>query len=278
MPANSHDKAGAAPELSHASARDPARGSSRSTSRPASPWARRRSSSERHARVVVDRPRRAGGARSAGPADPPAHVGRPRADRARLPVLRRTAARPSWSRGPRALGARPRRARAARSTPRSRRRPRCSRRSRGCSRSCRRRRSRRRRCGTSRCCCSSRRSSWSSSSRRPAASRSGSFAFDEPVDPGSRAGRREYLNEQRRRAAARHAPAAARGSRTRGSRSASARSSRSLRPGVHGARAGRAAAVRRRRRRAARRAARRTSSRPAARCWSCSSGAPRCSR
>ena len=99
--------------------------SSRSTSRPASPSARRRSSSGPSSRLALDRAHRARRARGARPAHASAHLRRARPDRERLPLLRRRAARP----------ARPAAAPASRSTctrrapssrPRCRRRPRCS--------------------------------------------------------------------------------------------------------------------------------------------------------
>ena len=111
----------------------------------------------RPARLAVDGPRRAGGAREPRAAHASAHVRGTRADRARLPLLRRRAARAASSRSrPRSRSTS--RRRATRSSRRCRRRPRCSRRSRGCSRSSPRRRSRRRTCGTWRCCSCSR--SW----------------------------------------------------------------------------------------------------------------------
>ena len=136
-------------------------GWSRSTSRPASPSARRCSSSAPGMRVssstVRSRARRARGARAAHAS---AHVRRPHPDRERLPRLRRGARRRD-RRAPRAARARRRRRSGRSSRRRSGARRRRCRRRRACSRSSRRPRSRRRRCGTSTC---------SSCSRAPSSS------------------------------------------------------------------------------------------------------------
>ena len=141
----------------------------------------------RDARLALDGAERAGRARAARPAHAPAHLGGPRPDRPRLPLLRDATCSSGSSPGRRRSPLDLVRRRAARSRRRCRRRPRCSPQA-----------TRllalvsapplagRRRCGTSRCCCSSRRcvvvvviTSTGGVTKRV-------VAFDEPGRPGPR--------------------------------------------------------------------------------------------
>ena len=136
---------------------DPAQGRRRlRRGRPARGLEGARRRSRRRLRPLDD-PQRARGARGAGAARAPAHVGGPRADRRRLPLLRRPPAARARVEGGRAARGRAVARRGARSTRRCASPPRRSRRSRTCSRSSPRRRSTRRRSATSRCSPCSRR-------------------------------------------------------------------------------------------------------------------------
>ena len=210
----------------------------------------------RPARLAVDRARRARRARVARPAHASAHVGRARPDRARLPLLRRRAARTGSTRSRRTFpldlhtdahrgrvgaagddrdalagdaAARARLGAAARGDDGR---------------------------ATSRCCCSSREVVMVVVITSAGGVTKRIFHFDEPVDPGLAKWAGEYLNETvaglklgtallRRRFD------------DPGLGAARARVPRRAAAGVHRARLGRAAALRRRRGRPARRRARR---------------------
>ena len=159
---------------------------------------------------ALDDPQRARGARGARAARAPAHLGGARADRRRLPLLRRPRC---CRRAPRGRGRRSScRSCGARSTRRCGSRPRRSRRSRTCWRSSPRRRSTRRRSATSRSCALQPQvlmvvviTSTGGVSKRV-------FTFDRPVDPGLA----DWAGVVPQRAARRHGRSA-RGCCTRGS-------------------------------------------------------------